>query len=1041
MSVNYANINLQGLNTNASRLIIDENNLIDCNNVVVDQTGIIGTRRGQEFFGNALTSISKIFGALSKVFAQADDTLYYESGGTFTEVTFPDTASFNPLAGTLVNTDSQNKSLFFNGERISDDTGSPVDRKIKKLTSPSASVVNAGLEAPINVSVEVDTTGTGFSANDSVRLRVFYQYTDANGYLITSPVSKSVVAFNDTASPCGFNLKFQIPPQLNGNRVNIYYAISNTVNNFTPDDNLFWGEDTIIAINTPINVLLGSVKSTNNIIPRESIVNAVDLYTNASQEGILQNNEPPISAKDIETYSGYTFYSNLEGKKQSYFQITEFPLNTTILTYEGVSYRRSATSDYSASPVQFSGANVLEYSYDFARAFTATQPKYNAVINQNSLGGFGFDTGWVDTVVPNLSTTAWTSSCADESGNIYYVQDLTSSRLSVYNISGQVTTQLTLIPSGARGCSIIYVPQTNRIYTIGGYIPGAPNTQAPINIYDLNTRTWSVGASMPAAPGGAPIAYGAAVFVPNVRIYYFFGQNIGIGSNQNYYYEYNIGTNSFTAGGTIPTTSSYGRVYPSATYANSRIYIFGGIIEETSAFSNSTFEFLPMSNTFTAKANMTIPKARHGVAAVGNLIYVLGGATTADNYTETTEVYDIFADSFTSFTNLNNQVSAVSAVSVDSTIYMIPGIDSGLTPSEIEYYRAGGVEFSIEDKFIGDSIINNVSGGYIVRKDIPGTSSPLYQYVNEATMQFSKQGQPEAVPFLNNFFVGSASYPIKRIAALRTSLLVLKTDGIFQLNGVSPETFSLSQLDPTFVLLASQSVAKLNNEIYCLSNKGIVSINESGPKILSHKIKDLIDSALATVPQANWDTAITAAAYEDDYKYVITIGSKTFTYNYITDQWTIWHAGNSSITSWTLFNNYLYYSDVTRVLKERKTLTSLDFQDENGAGLECFIQFNNLEFMLGQVITLNAMQLQQREISGLTSEVTFINDFNTPAANEFLLSKYICRTLPPPAGRMAFWFRPKVSWDTELASPGGTFSDLKLEGIDFEYTTAQSNIK
>lgn len=1048
--MNFKNINLLGLNTYASHRVTEKNYLLDCNNIVADQMGVIRTRRGQSFFGGVFTAISKIFTGINELFLQADNNLYYDNSGTFTAVSFLDTTSFNPLSGALVNFDSQNKSLFFNGKRVSNETGSPTDLKIKKLTSSDASVVNAGLEPPININVTVDTIGATFQPNDSVRIRVFYQYTDANQYLITSPVSESVVAFNDTANPCGFNLSYQIPKQFNSNRVDVYYAVSSTVNNFTPDDNLFWGTNTRLQLNKAINNGLTSVFSTTSIIPRENILNPVDLYTNASQEGILQNNDPPLSSKDIETYSGYTFYANSTGKNAIYMEISEFPLNQTILTYEGISYQRSATSNYNASPVLFSGGNVTEYSIDFARAFSATQPKYNAVIDNSSIYDMGYETGWIEPG-PLRANAITSGSCVDNDGNIYVYENRAGTQYFYrYNISGNTITELPTILSGTgviQGNSLVYVPQTNRVYSIGG-IDTVTSLQAPVFIYDINANSWSAGASMPAAPGGFPVGYGAAVLVPNVRIYYFFGQNIGgPGANQNYWYRYNVGSNTFDSGGTIPTTSNYGRVSPNAVYiANTTspagVYIFGGRVEETASTSNNAFFFSTLE-TFITLANMDVARYQFGCASVGGLIYLLNGSTTPATELSTVSIYNVATDSYSAFTPVTIQeTTATQLINFRGTLYKVGGTTNApATVTNVETFRVGGINFRLEDKYIGDSIVGNPSTIYITRRNFPGTNSQTSkQFANESILFFSKQGQPEAVPFLNNFPIGSASSPIIRIAALRSSLIILKSDGLYQLNGVSPETFGLQQLDPTCQIIAAQSLAKLDNEIYCLTSEGVVAINESGARVISYQIKDLIDAQLYSVPEANWNTAINGTAYDLDYKYILTIGDKTFTYNYITEQWTIWHAGNSDIQSWTVFENKLYYATSTRVLQERKTFSSSDFQDENGDGIQASMEFNNLELSPGKIVGIQAMQILQRDVSNLTVSITSKNDFNTPSPFTKLLDKFVSRVMFRNTARTAFYFRPTISWNTEIAATPGTFSDSSFEGLDFEFEITESNI-
>ena len=588
------------------------------------------------------------------------------------------------------------------------------------------------------------------------------------------------------------------------------------------------------------------------------------------------------------------------------------------------------------------------------------------------------------------------------------------------------------LPAVCEFSSLGYNSVDNTIVSVFG--KDAVNAQCPTYIYNIVTNSWATGTAPPARTGIVALERAASAVIGD-NLYVMCGNNFG-GTAYPYLWAYNMVADSWDATlADVPTVGAAGRLDPcaSARFGGNQIYMFGGFDPGAAAISATAFSYNATSNTWSSITALPAARQAAGACTIGGTIYIVNGSSGVD--TSTVYAYDIATNAYAGFTATNQATSNTLAVNVNSSIYRLGGID-------LESYRVGGIEVVVEEKFITRT--GNPGWGstpYFPVLGYPNLSVSATKQLYPAMVQFSKQGQPEAVPFLNNFPVGSASYPIKRISALRTSLIILKTDGLFQLNGVSPETFSLSQLDPTFILIASQSVAKLNNEIYCLSNKGVVSINESGPKILSYKIKDLIDTALATVPQADWDTLINGTAYEDDYKYILTIGDKTFTYNYVTDQWTIWHSGDGTISSWTVFNNYLYYANDTRVLKERKTLTSADYQDENGAGLEASIEFNNLELAFGKMVTLSAMQIMQRDISNLTIAILMNNNLGSPASYNKLLNEYVVRTLPPNGNRMAFYYRPILSWDTEIVSPGGTFSGLKIEGLDFEFTISASNIR
>lgn len=1019
-----ANIDLKGLNTYASHRSVQENYLLDCNNVVCDKAGVISTRRGFSFFDDALVNCKKIFSAIQNIFVNADSKLYYDGGaGTFTQVTFPNTSTIDANdSNQKIQIEDQNKSLYFNGKRVSSETGPPVDKKIKKLSSVSSNVVNAGLEAPINLSLTLLTGQLGqIPANNSFAIRVFYQYTDANDFLITSQVSDRIVGTNTSGSAAAFELKFQIPVQYLDRVVGIYYAISNfTTSPVIPDDNLFWSKSTLMFNSVNINVGVDSVFIFSDFVSRENIENAVDLYTNATQEGILYNNTPPICAIDIETYQGFTFYGNVLDRLQKRVFCIDPLIGVTALTIDGVNYQRSTTSDYSASPVLFSGSDSYYTCLDLCRAVTATQTKYRMVFesdNETEVRVWSQKSPLPGAGIIGLGAT---------DGTLIYNIDNTTGILYSFNPLSNSWKQLATSDPTILYPSMQY--HNGYLYTVAGYKAGVTNI--PIQRYNIATNTWDQSLA-PLATFLDGIAFSAS-FVYQDKIYVGTGQ--GNGSIVDSFYCYDITNNTWSTKASYPIIADRVAcgVYGDYAYFIAGFYSFG--------FNNAVYIYDILNDSWSSGAN--IPTARGAVAAVGynGYIYVAGGAVAGSDQTIQFYRYNIASNSWETLSNLLQATAYGIVTVVQGSLYITGGQTTGNIATTIsEKYKIDGFIAQFQERFIGEETDILYTSNYITNYNFEFTDTPLYRFEQKNTVQFSKQGQPEAVPFFNNFQCGSASYDILRLSALRSSLMILKTDGIYQLNGVSPETFSVQQLDPTFVLIAPQSLAKLNNEIYCLTNKGVVAINESGAKIISYPIKDLIDYDVAQV--ANLKTDINGTAYEDDYRYILTINNKTYTYNYVSDQWTIWFSGKSDIASWTVFNSNLYYLDSTRAYRERKTLTSADFQDENNAGIDASIKFNNLELNPGNMMDVIAMQILQRTQSNLTASITPDNNFNSGTLFTQLLDKYVVRVMFPNECRKAFYFRPLIEWNTEIAATPGTFSDLQLEGLDFDYDETASNIK
>jgi hypothetical protein len=192
----------------------------------------------------------------------------------------------------------------------------------------------------------------------------------------------------------------------------------------------------------------------------------------------------------------------------------------------------------------------------------------------------------------------------------------------------------------------------------------------------------------------------------------------------------------------------------------------------------------------------------------------------------------------------------------------------------------------------------------------------------------SKYNEPAAVPATNSFFVGSQNSKIRRIVALRDSVIIFKDDGIFRLSGDSIADFSVTSLDTTVFLKADSSVVTLNNKAMALTTAGVVEVTDTAAAIVSRNIEIPIVAILTS------DLASTtcAVAYESERLYILTtrLPNETtptvvWVYNYVTQQWTNWDTFFKAAVVGS--NDNLYYASTSsgKILRERKLQTKLDF--------------------------------------------------------------------------------------------------------------------
>jgi len=296
---------------------------------------------------------------------------------------------------------------------------------------------------------------------------------------------------------------------------------------------------------------------------------------------------------------------------------------------------------------------------------------------------------------------------------------------------------------------------------------------------------------------------------------------------------------------------------------------------------------------FTAKASPTL----------GNEFTISTGGSAAQNVDDTARAL---------VTTINSYIS-------NTTIYA--------------YYESGYADLPgkilLEERTLSSSAFTvSVSKSTAWTLDNSGTSINS-EYPNG--LMWSKVSQPEHVPFAHLQQVGSKSYDIKRILALKDSLFILKEDGVFRLTGDNGN-WSIDILDSSTFIIAPESAAVINNQIYALTNQGVAAISDVGVQVVSEDIKDSLQSLIG-LDYASLQTTTYGIGYETDRKYILgTILSSTtvqqqWVLNIFTNKWSRWEKdANCGFIARSV--DKLYFADDTNLLEERKSFTFRDFIDE-----------------------------------------------------------------------------------------------------------------
>ena len=207
---------------------------------------------------------------------------------------------------------------------------------------------------------------------------------------------------------------------------------------------------------------------------------------------------------------------------------------------------------------------------------------------------------------------------------------------------------------------------------------------------------------------------------------------------------------------------------------------------------------------------------------------------------------------------------------------------------------------------------------------------------------YSKFNEPEAVPVVNYMEVGSANQPIRRIVPLRDGVMVLKDDGVFRISNAAPP-FTITPIDYNVRILAANTAAELDNNVYFLSDQGVVALSDSDAQIMSFVLDRTIIENTSPTLFPNLRGIAWGISYQSDRKYILfmpatgsdTQAAQQYVYNHLTQVWTRWTLGS---TCGIIFkkdsrmylgsengsapgdnNSYLY--------QERKTFTNNDYAD------------------------------------------------------------------------------------------------------------------
>lgn len=835
-------------------------------------------------------------------------------------------------------------------------------------------------------------------------------------FTVISSTDKVLVDALDVTTTTTTELTITIPSDINSNYFFQVYrsAIAQATGAGAFDDVVPSDELQLVyeAYPTTAEIAAGSV-TFEDVTP--DAFRGANLYTNASTgEGILQSNDQPPFAKDVNRYRGSLFFANtrtrhrlelnLLGVQQMLDNITNFSINpkitiastTNSATYEFVLGKNQQVSVTTTANT----ANALNGKYflissattDYYIWFDSTGTATDPAISGRTGIKITLDDGALSDAVALAIFNKLSS---------LYIQDFVVTVLSnVLTIKNTDVGYCKAPAAGTSGFSISTItsgvgesilPEITSLTAVSGASFVSSGTADYFTIYSAFDQSRYVvwfkrGLSTnPAIPGyqtiqiditgsetAAQVATLIAAALPSADFSTSVNSNIVTITNKK---------NGFCQ----PTTENVAAVgfSVSQTQQGRLQVLLSGVASPAQAVDDTARSFVRVINksigspvyAYYLSSQFDVPgkmllEARS--LDVGNKFYVV-----ANN--------DITGVSFNPDIGPDLAITAIGAGTDPQVVTSQPhGLVTGDTvvlsstnsiPSVDGVYTVTVVN-STTIKLVGEVVAIPGTAGALI-----SGSGSVYSENEEKInrVYYSKFQQPEAVPALNYFDVGSSDKAILRVVPLRDSLFVFKEDGLYRISGESAP-FNLQLFDSSFNTLAADSVAVCNNVIYGWTTQGIQAVTENGSSLISRKIDNIVLKTQSN-NYTNFKTATWGVGYESDNSYLVftvtdpadEVAQICYRYCTLTDTWTTYDISKACGTINTSDDKlYLGPTDTNYIEQERKTFSRLDYCDREVSSVISAFKYNGNKIILPSTTGISVGDVFVQDQSITTTEFNIL---------------------------------------------------------------------
>ena len=363
-------LQILGLNTNANQLSkAPAGSLSVAKNLVIDKDGVAESRRGLAYLPYApvsSTRVDRLTEYQNQLIARRsnNDTLaYYTTGVGWTNYT-----------GTYQNPDDDYARMRF--LKTAGNLYFTTSTGVKVLDQIAGPVYSTGMPRGLD-GTGVTTGSSGFmSDNTQVAYRVVWGTKDVNNNLYLGAPSQRIIVVNTSGGTRDVSLTFTIPAAITTDDFfQVYRSKESASASDAPNDEL---QLVYEANPTSGQITAKSVTFTDSTTV--SLLGAA-LYTNSSQEGLSEANDPPPWASDIALFKGFTFFGNVKTKHRLFISLlavggTGLVANDTI-TINGMTFTAKVAENIPSAQFQiYTSGSPAQNIDDTARSLVKVINQY-----------------------------------------------------------------------------------------------------------------------------------------------------------------------------------------------------------------------------------------------------------------------------------------------------------------------------------------------------------------------------------------------------------------------------------------------------------------------------------------------------------------------------------------------------------------------------------------------------------------------------------------------------------------------------------------